>query len=72
MFGDYGNFMGGMHAFGWLFWVALLGLLWMVVRPRSRSDSPLRILQRRFARGEITAEQYAQAKAVLDRDDAED
>jgi len=63
----------GMHAFWWLFWAVLLiglfTLLTPVRRGRERSHSaPLDILQRRYAAGEISTEEYEQRKAVLERD----
>lgn len=75
MFGDYGYYMGGMHAFWWLFWVVLIVALYAALSPERRrrqgeTGSPLQLLQRRLARGEITPEQYEQAKALLDRDGA--
>ena len=54
-----------------LFWLAVLGLVIWAVRafvvPRSRQgdETPLLILQKRFARGEITEAEYQQAAKVL-------
>ena len=61
-----------------LFWMVLLGLgAWAVVAvlPRTRSqqygrcgpsrETPLEILDRRFASGELTIEQYQQARNEL-------
>jgi putative membrane protein len=69
----------GMGPLGWIFmgllWVVIIGLLvWAVVAliPRTRENGPGRrdsaaeILDRRFAMGEITAEQYRAARAELD------
>ena len=72
-FGD-GYYMGGMHAFWWLFWLGLIVVLWFAVGvPRRRNEprereTPHETLRRRLARGEITPEAYEQAKALLDRD----
>jgi putative membrane protein len=68
----------GMGLAGWifmgLFWVVLIGLVvWAVAAllPGSRSassgrsESPEEILDRRFALGELTAEQYRQARDEL-------
>jgi putative membrane protein len=74
MWFEHGAYMGGMHAFWWLFWlvlvVAVVVVLWS---PRQRSrrsghESPHELLQRRLAKGEISPEAYEQAKALLDRD----
>ena len=65
----------GMHAFWWLFWIALIVLFFSLITPvpkrqvRTRG-TPLDILQRRFAAGEISAEEYERRKAVLTRDGA--
>jgi putative membrane protein len=63
----------GMHWFWWMFWV----LLWMVffsfMMPMRRTtyremQSPLQLLQRRYAAGEITSEEYEERRAKLLRD----
>ena len=62
----------GMHAFWWLFWIALIVLFFSLITPvpkrqvRTRG-TPLDILQRRFGAGEISAEEYEQRKAILTR-----
>jgi putative membrane protein len=74
MFFDHGYYMGGMHAFWWVFWLILLVVLVSSVwssRERARRtdrESPHELLQRRLAKGEITPEAYEQAKSLLDRD----
>ena len=67
----------GMGPTGWLFmglfWVVLLGLIaWAVIAllPAARGttrrpEDPLEILDRRFARGELDAEQYRRARDEL-------
>jgi putative membrane protein len=68
----------GMGPAGWifmgLFWLAVIALVvWAVVAllPGTRGvgpgrrDTPLEILDRRFALGELTAEQYRQAREEL-------
>jgi putative membrane protein len=68
----------GMGAAGWifmgLFWIVVIGLVvWAVAallpgnRPGgpARTESPREILDRRFARGEIDAEQYRRAREEL-------
>ncbi len=77
MFNEYGYYMGGMHGFWWLFWLALIVVLWFsVFTPERRAgrkerETPHGILRRRLAQGEITPEAYEQAKALLDRDQPE-
>lgn len=71
---DGGYSMGGMHGLWWLFWMGLIGVL-VFYRWGSPNDkhgplreSPLDVLKRRLASGEIEPEQYEQRKALLDRD----
>lgn len=74
MYYDGGYFMGGMHWLWWIFWLALIGVIvfygWG--RPdewrRGPRDSPHEALKRRMANGDISAEEYEQRKALLDRD----
>jgi putative membrane protein len=74
MFFDHGYYMGGMHAFWWVFSLILLVVLVVVVwSPQQRAqrtdrESPHQLLKRRLARGEINPEAYEQAKSLLDRD----
>ncbi|WP_413861436.1 SHOCT domain-containing protein [Candidatus Aalborgicola defluviihabitans] len=74
MFYD-GNFaMGGMHGLWWIFWILLIGVLFVTNWGRSEGEgrrpreTPLEILQRRLANGEITSEEYEKRKTLLDRD----
>lgn len=77
MFHD-GGYMVGMHAWWWLFWVILIGVLFASLRGRSARrqraghESPSAVLQRRLAAGEITPQQYEERKASLDRDGSRD
>ena len=70
MFHDF--FWGGMW-FGWIFWVGIILLIvWAVTNGSSRrhpsnfnlpqQETPLDILKRRYAKGEITKEQFDQMK----------
>ncbi len=63
----------GMHVFWWAFWLLLIIslLAWATPVPRRRVrtyDDPIQILRRRFAAGEMTAEDYEQRKERLERD----
>jgi len=76
MMGWYG---GGMGPLGWLvmvvFWLIPLGLIvWLVVRlvpgsdggtTRTSGESPLEILDRRLARGEVDLETWQAQRAAL-------
>ena len=41
---------------------------WDVPGQRKKKDGPIEILQKRFAGGSITEEEYEKRKAVLERD----
>lgn len=64
----------GMHFFWWLFWIVLMIALfsWAPPVPRRTArlyrEGPLGILQRRYAAGEITTEEYEERKARIARD----
>ncbi len=61
----------GMHVFWWLFWIVLIlaffSLLTPVPRHRAR-ETPRQILQRRYAAGEISTQEYEERKARLEHD----
>lgn len=65
------NFFG-MHLVWWLLWLLLL--IWIFATPydvpgqRRRKDSPMDILKRRFASGEITKEEYSERKKILENE----
>lgn len=68
------GFEWGMGLGGWLWMilgvVLLVALVWAVVvaiprRDQSTGEDPTRILKARFARGEITQEEYEQARRLL-------
>jgi putative membrane protein len=64
----------GMHLFWWVFWVMLIiSFFWLAIPVRRKTfrlyrETPFGILQRRFAAGEITAEEYEQRKTRIERD----
>ena len=66
-----GGSFWGMHFFWWLFWVAAVMLLFSPMTPVStgrRRETPLQVLQRRYATGEVTTVEYEERKATLERD----
>ncbi len=79
-YGDgYGSHGLGMVLVMLLFWIPLIGLgIWLVARAtrpaqhpfppsvHAPADSARGILDRRFATGEINAEQYTEMRRVLD------
>ncbi len=62
--------MGGMM----VFWIAVIAIgIWLVIRLTDRpgehlpkTESPRAILDRRLASGELNAEQYAEARRLLE------
>lgn len=64
--------MWGMHWLWWLFWALVLVAAWWAFSrrtpPAAPPETPLDRLQRRYADGEITTEEYEERKAVLLRD----
>lgn len=61
-------YFGGMHVIWWIIWI--LFIVWVFATPffyssfRTR-DASYDILRRRFASGEISKEEYQEAKRVL-------
>ncbi len=67
----YNNFWG-MDFVWWCIWIIVL--FWIFFTPydipgqRNKKDSPLGILQKRFAAGEITIKEYEDKKQTLIKD----
>ena len=64
---------GGMW-FGWIFWIVIIiAIVWVVTQVINKNqqtnsnikESPLDILKKRYAKGEITKEQYEEMKKDL-------
>lgn len=68
----YGYHFWGMHLVWWFIWLSLL--FWIFVTPydvpgqRRNKNSALDILQKRFASGEITNDEYQEKKKILEKD----
>jgi putative membrane protein len=66
----HGYHFGGMHFFWWIFWIIII--IWIFATPydlpgqRRKTESPLEILKKRFAKGEITKEEYDEKKKLLE------
>lgn len=67
-----GHHLWGMHWFWWILWVIFI--FWVFATPydipgqRKKKDSPLDILKKRFASGEINKEEYEEKKRILETD----
>ena len=68
------NGFGGM-GFGWLIWIVILGvIIWAIVQVTNRNnkhkgqdtgESPLDVLKKRYANGEISKEEFEKIKKDL-------
>ncbi|MHB1855908.1 MAG: SHOCT domain-containing protein [Acidobacteriaceae bacterium] len=63
----------GMHAYWWVFWFILWVMFFSFMMPVTRTSyrqmqTPLQLLQRRYAAGEITSEEYEERRIKLLRD----
>jgi putative membrane protein len=67
-----GYHFGGMHLIWWFIW--LVFIFWIFATPydipgqRKKNNSPLDILKKRFASGQITKEDYQEHRAILEKD----
>ena len=60
----------GFHGFGWIFWLLIIGLIFFLIRSGSDSSnksdkSALDILKERYAKGEISKEDFEEKKKHL-------
>lgn len=64
-----GYHFGGMHLIWWFVW--FIFLFWIFATPydlpgqRTKKDTPLDILKKKLARGEINKEEYEEKKKLL-------
>ncbi len=58
----------------WIFWILLIAVFFSLATPVPRStarryrETPLDVLQRRYAEGELTTEEYEERRMRLERD----
>ena len=72
----YYNWFWGGAWFGWIFWIVIFGIIiWLLISQSHRKypndinphlESPLDILKKRYAKGEITKEQFEQMKKDIE------
>jgi putative membrane protein len=66
------NGFWGMNMIWWFLWFVMI--FWIFATPydipgqRRKKNSPLNLLQKRFASGEITKEEYQEHKKILEND----
>lgn len=68
-------FIGNLW-FGWFFWILIIGLIFVLIWTNTRErnkyipfdgkETALDILKKRYAKGEITKDQFDQMKKDLD------
>jgi putative membrane protein len=62
----------GMHLLWWFIWISFI--FWVFATPydipgqRKRKDSAMDILQKRFASGQITNDEYQEKRKILEND----
>jgi len=69
---DHGSWFGGM---GWFMWIAVVGIpltliigIYMLLSSERRvSEDPLDILNKRYASGDISREEFERMKRDIDR-----
>ncbi|WP_018616980.1 SHOCT domain-containing protein [Segetibacter koreensis] len=61
----------GMHFLWWLFLLLIVAVFFVfrnnIIQRTSDKESPLDILKKRFARGEINKEEYEERRRVLEQ-----
>lgn len=68
----YDGHFGGMHFIWWVIW--LVFLIWIFLLPynipyqKTKKESPTDILKKRFAKGEISKEEYEESLKILNSD----
>ena len=68
----YGYHFWGMHLVWWFFWMVML--FWIFATPynipgqQKKKNSPLDVLQMRFASGQITTAEYDEKRKILEND----
>ena len=74
MMGGEGHFFGG--GFMWIFWILIIAGLFFLFQniiggssgnSSSANESPLEILKKRYARGEIDEEEYERRRKELEK-----
>ncbi len=63
------GYYGGMHFIWWIIWFFFLAWIFFIPTDipyqKTKKDSPLDILKQRFAKGEISKEDYEEFKRIL-------
>ena len=65
-----GGWFWGMHLLWWLFWFLIVASFFSLLTPVPRNkvrETPLQVLQRRYAAGEIPTQEYEERNAPQGR-----
>jgi putative membrane protein len=67
------HYYWGMYFYWWFFWIFLWIVFFSFITPMRRTtyrdmQSPMQLLQRRYAAGELTSEEYEERRTKLVRD----
>lgn len=66
-----GGWFWGMHLLWWLFWFLFIAAFFTLLTPVPRHkvrETPLQMLRRRYAAGEVSTQEYEERKERLERD----
>ena len=67
--GQYLAHATGMYGFGWIFEILILvvffGIVYWIVKSSQKNESALDILNKRYAKGELTKHEYIELKKDL-------
>ncbi|SEG04133.1 putative membrane protein [Halpernia humi] len=65
----YDGSFGGMHLIWWILWFFFIAWIFFIPADipyqKSKKESPLDILKKRFAQGEISKEEFNEAKTII-------
>jgi putative membrane protein len=67
------HYYWGMYFYWWFFWIFIWIVFFSFMTPMRRAtyrdlQSPMQVLQRRYAAGELTSEEYEERRTKLIRD----
>ena len=69
----FGMNIWNMHGFMWIYWIIIIGLLvWLIFyltnqhNKKEALESPLDILKKRYARGEISKKEFLDKKNAME------